>query len=88
MLAFVNNPTHVAALGRRKCYEAGWFFERPRPFLENATPQQWASLSEIMTALLGGSVLARPEESAESADAKPTADLVIYGGRHKWLEVK
>ena len=88
MLAFVNNPTHVAALGRRKCYEAGYFFERPRPYLDNATPQHWAALSEILASLLGISVIARPEESAEASNSKATAELVIYGGRHKWIEAR
>ena len=87
MLAFVNNPIHVAALGRRKCYEAGWFFERPRPYLDNATPQYWAALSEILTALLGISVIARPEANEDAANSKAKADMLLYGGRHKWTEV-
>lgn len=84
MLEFVNNATHVAALGRKKCYEAGWFFERPNPYFDSATPQHWVSLSAILTALLGASVIAQPEESTSR---KPTAEIVLYGGRHKWVEM-
>jgi hypothetical protein len=84
MLAFLNDPLHVAVMGRRKCYEAGWFFERPRPYLERATPQQWASLTDILTHILGTSATALPEEAMRSTTKEAT--VMLYGGRHKWLE--
>ena len=86
MLAFLNDPINVAALGRKKCYDAGYFFERPRPYLDRATPQHWAALSEVMTHMLGTKAVVLPEEAMSTQRELAPGTIALYGGRHKWLE--
>lgn len=90
MLAFLSEPSNVAVFGRRKAYEASWFFERPRPYLDRATPSQWSSLSDILSNMLGTNVVVQPEEAVSKSlvEKKKSDDTYtyLYGCRHKWLE--
>lgn len=87
MLAFLTTPAVVAAIGRRKCHEAAWFFETMYPQLHRVpTPQSWVGLSEALSRLLGEEVRVVPDGISGTG---PSGTLLLCPGtRNGWRECR